>query len=154
MTFLQERVVAYVTADPNLFVAEERLLYHGTNPNDHWWVDALIVDPWAKTFYLGETTYNPKPIPLLKKLKTFTDRKSHVLQRLGRDGVPEGWDVRPWLFLRKDAVPWVVPRLPVGPSPRITYLEATAFPWQYEKIRAVGKEPGKPYGDLDPKFQE
>jgi hypothetical protein len=152
MAFLQERVIEYVTADPNLFLAEERLLFHGAAPNDHWWIDAMIVDPWAQMIYLGETTYNPRP-PLLKKLKVFAERKSQVLQRIGRTGAPAGWDVRPWLFLRRDAVAWVVQRLPEGPPPKITYLEATAFPWMYEKLRAVGKEPDKPYSELDLKYQ-
>ena len=151
--FLQERVVEYITADPSLFVAEERLLVYGKGAKDHWWVDALIVDIWAETFYLGETTYNLRPSSLLQKLAVFTARKSEVLAGIGRKGAPQGWSVRPWLFLRRDAVPWVIERLPPEASPRITYLEATAFPWLYEKIRKEGGEPDKPYPDLDPKYQ-
>ena len=154
MGYLQERVIAYVTMDPCLFVAEERFLQYGPDKDkDIWWVDALIVDPWAKMFYLGEATYDLRPKRLLKKLEIFSFRKTDVLKGVGREGAPEGWDIRPWLFLRKDAVDHVKKHLPEGLHPRITYLEATAFPWNYEKDRRGGLEPERPYAGLDDRYQ-
>src|ERR1700756_74382 len=64
------------------------------------------------------------------------------------------WGIRPWLFIRQEAVPYLLPRLPAGQYPRITYLEETAFPWEYEAVRQQGKEPGKPHTDFDARFQE
>ena len=153
MAYLQEQVTAYVTADPNLFVAEERALYYDDGLDDNWWVDVLIVDPWEKIFYLGEATYDPRPRRLLKKLEVFTNKKSVVLKKIGRNGAPNGWDIRPWLFLRKDTVNYVKLKLPAGCVPRITYLEETFRPWEYEKIRKTGLEPGKPYSDLEDQYQ-
>lgn len=154
MAYLQERVVAYVTMDPNLFVAEERLLRFGPDKDkDVWWIDALIVDPWGKMFYLGEATYDLRPNRLIKKLATFAAKKTDVLAHVGRSGAPKGWDIRPWLFLRQDAVKFVTSHLPPRLFPRITKLEETAFPWEYEKIRAEGKEPKRPYPDLDSRYQ-
>jgi hypothetical protein len=92
-----------------------------TTDKDVWWVDALIVDPWQNMFYLGEATYNLKPNPLLKKLRTFAARKSEVLARLGHRGAPPGWDIRPWLFLRKDAIAYVIKKLPAGLHPRLPF---------------------------------
>lgn len=141
MAYLQERVIAYVTMDPCLFVAEERLLIYGPDKNkDYWYVDVLIVDPWNKLFYLGEVTYDQRPNRLIKKLEILHSRKVDVLRGIGRDGAPHGWDVRPWLFLRKDAVDYVKQRLPADLHPRLTHLEATASPWEYEKLRMEGKE--------------
>lgn len=154
MAYLQERVVAYVTMDPCLFVAEERLLQYGPNKDkDVWWIDALIADPWSKMFYLGEATYDLRPNRLIKKLEIFAKRKSDVLANLGRTGAPDGWDIRPWLFLRKDAIEFVTRRLPSGLYPRITRLEATAFPWTYEDIRRKGQEPERPYDGLANQYQ-
>ena len=38
--------------------------------------------------------------------------------------------------------------------PKITHLEDTAFPWEYEKARRDHKEHRKPYVDLDVRYQE
>jgi hypothetical protein len=153
MAYLQEQVTAYIIADPNLFVAEERALYYGEGLDDNWWIDVLIVDPWEKKFYLGEATYDPKPRRLLDKLAKFANQKTEVLKKIGRNGAPDGWDIRPWLFLREDTVQYVISRLPAGSVPRITYLEQTFRPWEYEKIKRTGSEPGKPYAGLESQFQ-
>ena len=156
MAYLHERVIAYVTMDPRLFVAEERSLQHGENPNkDLWWIDVQIADPWDKIFYLGEATYDPRPNRLMEKLHVFVEREVEILKRLGRagDGVPKYWKVRPWLFIREAARDYVVKNIPQGLAPRITYLEETAFPWKYEKLRKLGQEPGRPYPELDVKYQ-
>lgn len=154
MAYLQERMTHYLTSDPHLFVAEERMLRYGHDPNkDIWWIDALAVDPWRKTFFLGEATYNPKPAPLMKKINHFYQIKGEVVSRLCLGGLSSGWSVRPWLFIRQQAVPFVLSRLPGECFPKITYLEETAFPWVYEALRREGKEPKKPYPDLDERFQ-
>jgi hypothetical protein len=118
------------------------------------WIDALAVNPWEKTFYLGEVTYNPKPTPLARKVNLFYERKPEVIKQLSLEGLSDGWAVRPWLFIRQEAVPYLLPRLPAGQYPRITYLEETAFPWKYEAVRKQGKEPGKPHGDFDQRLQD
>jgi hypothetical protein len=72
MAYLQERMVHYLTCDPHLFVAEERMLQYGPDPSkDIWWIDALVADPWRKTFFLGEATYNLRPAPLVRKVNSF-----------------------------------------------------------------------------------
>jgi hypothetical protein len=92
----------YLTCDPHLFTAEERMVRHGPHPDkDIWWVDALVVDPWQKTFWLGEATYNPKPTPLVRKVWRFYERKDEVMKQLALEGLTEGWSVRPWLFNRR-----------------------------------------------------
>ena len=154
MAYLQERMTHYLTCDPHLFVAEERMLQYGPDRNkDIWWIDALVVDPWTKTFFLGETTYNPKPAPLMRKIVQFYQLKNEVMTRLSLGGLSSGWDVRPWIFVRRDAIPFVLAKMPVGCHPRITHLEETAFPWVYEPLRRDGKEPNKPYANLDEQYQ-
>jgi hypothetical protein len=155
MAYLQERMAHYLTCDPHLFIAEERMVRHGPHPDkDVWYIDALAVNPWEKTFYLGEATYSAKPAALVRKVNLFYERKAEVIKQLSLEGLSEGWAVRPWLFIRRDAVPFVVPKVPAGHHPRITYLEETAFPWKYEAVRQQGKEPGKPHGDFDQRFQD
>jgi hypothetical protein len=155
MAYLQERMAHYLTCDPHLFIAEERMVRHGPHPDkDVWWIDALVVDPWQKTFFLGEATYNRSPTPLMRKVNHFYERKGEVMKRLSLEGLPEGWDVRPWLFIRQVAAPYVRARIPSGCYPKITYLEYTAFPWEYEALRREGKEPHRPYADLDERYQD
>lgn len=154
MAYLQERMTHYLTADPHLFVSEERRIQYGPNPDkDVWWIDALTTDPWKQTFYLGESTYNPSPTPLVRKIVRFYEIKSDVLANLSPNGTPQGWDVRPWLFVRREVVPFVLKRIPSGCYPKITHIEETAFPWVYEPIRRLGKEPNKFYADLDERYQ-
>ncbi|WP_137043551.1 hypothetical protein [Pseudolabrys sp. FHR47] len=154
MAYLQEQVLSYVLADPTLFVAEERSLHFGDGLDDNWWIDLLIVDPWQKIFFLGEVTYDPRPRRLVEKLKKFSLTKPVVLTKLGRSGAPEGWDIRPWLFIREETLGYILQRLPEECKPRITFLEQTLEPWKYEKIRKEGKEPGRPYPNLSLEYQE
>jgi hypothetical protein len=48
MAHFQERMVHYLTCDPRLFVAEERVLRYGKD--DFWYIDAFVVSPWERTF--------------------------------------------------------------------------------------------------------
>lgn len=144
----------YLTTDPHLFVAEERMLQYGSDANQKvWYIDAVAVDPWQKTFFLAEATYNPSPAPLMRKIKLFYEVKNEVMTRLSLEGLATGWDVRPWLFVRREAIPFVKLKLPDDCFPKITHLEETAFPWIYEAVRRNGKEPNKPYPDLDERYQ-
>src|ERR1700751_4022539 len=112
----------YLTCEPHRFIAEERMVRHGPHRDkDVWWIDALAVNPWEKTFYLGEATYNAKPAALVRKVKLFYERNAEVIKQLSLEGLSDGWVVRPWLFIRRDAVPYRLPRLPAGECPRITY---------------------------------
>src|ERR1700736_6206311 len=46
-----------------------RAFEFGDNENKHlWYIDALVVSPWERTFYPAEATYDLKPNRLLKKL--------------------------------------------------------------------------------------
>ena len=142
------------TDSPHLFIAGERMVRHGPHPDkDIWYIDALVVDPWQKTFFLGEATYNPRPTPLVRKVNRFYERKDEVIKQLSLEGLSDGWSVQPWLFIRREAVPFVLPRLPAGCFPKITHLEDTAHPWEYESKRREGIEYKKPYPGLDEKYQ-
>jgi hypothetical protein len=155
MAYLQERLAHYLTCDPHLFIAKKRELRYGDDTKkDVWSICALAVDPWKKTFFLGEATYNAKPSPLLRKVKKFYGIESEVIKLLALEGLPNGWNARPWLFIRKAAISFVLQRLPVGCYPKITRIEDTARPWLYESFRRIGAEPGKPYADLDKRFQD
>jgi hypothetical protein len=76
-----------------------------------------------------------------------------VTSKLSLEGLPDGWTVRPWLFIRREAVAFLLSRLPEGSYPKITHLEETAYPWLYESKRRDGKEPSKPYCNLDERYQ-
>jgi hypothetical protein len=156
MAYFQERMVHYLTCDPRLFVAEERILQYGKDKNkDFWYIDAFVVSPWERTFYLGEATYNLKPTPLLKKLHVFAERYDEVMKLLVPESEHDKWVVRPWLFLRKRVVADVIKHLPANLTPRISCLEVAAFRWKYEKLRQSGKEPKVPRGvDIPARFRE
>jgi hypothetical protein len=153
VAYLQERMVHYLICDPHLFIAEERRVQYGPDRDrDVWWIDALIADPWKKTFYLGEATYNLKPSPLAKKVARFYEIQEEVVGALSLEGL-EGWSVRPWLFIRKDAVAFLLSRIPSECFPKITNLEETAYPWIYEAKRRKGEEPNKLYPGVDERYQ-
>jgi hypothetical protein len=155
MAYLQERVVHYLTCDPHIFAQEERRVQYGPDADkDVWWIDALVVDPWQKTFFLGEATYNLKPSPLARKITRFYDIMDTVIRCLSLEGLQDGWNVRPWLFVRRESVSFLLSHLPKDVYPKITHLEDTAFPWEYESKRRTGQEPGKPYPHLDTRYQE
>jgi hypothetical protein len=57
MACFQKWMVHYLTSDPRLSVAEERVLRYGKDTNKgFWYIDAFVVSPWDRTFYLGEAT--------------------------------------------------------------------------------------------------
>jgi len=155
MAYLQERVAHYLACDPHVFVAEERQLQYGPDPEkDLWYIDALAADLWQRTLFIGEATYDLRPARLIRKLLHFYQNKSEVVKWLSLKVLPPEWEVRPWIFIRKDAMKYVTGRMPDGCDPRITYLENTAFPWEYETCRRAGKEPERPYEGLNERFQK
>jgi hypothetical protein len=142
--FYQGVVVDYLRADRAVFVNTECCiqLNEGLNPDTtgpHWYCDAVAVDFLHSEVFLCEVSYAEKLAALTKRLKEWSQNWSGVLKALERDcKVPEGWRVRPWLFIPTHLVDGLVSNLktmtaadgsPVFAA-RITPLEKVQ-PWLY-----------------------
>ena len=155
ITHHQEIVVQYLVADPRLFVSEEYLIQWGDEKGQSVWVDAVAVNLAERFVYLVEITGDPNAREIIKKLNlTYHDHISAVrASMLGGIGLPSDWQIRPWIFIRREAVSKVVCKLRTGVTPKITYLDTTPWEWEYRKVRRTGAEPGKPYSDLEHRYQ-
>ena len=155
ITHHQEIVVQYLTADPRIFVSEEYLVEWGTGKGQSIWVDVIAVNLTEEVVYLVEVTTDPAARQIVQKLnKTYSQLLSTVrASLLGGIGLPQNWQIRPWIFIRREAVPKVLNKLEAPVYPKVTYLNTTAWEWEYGKARRRGEEPGKPYEDLDIKYQ-
>jgi hypothetical protein len=105
LNYYESVVVDYLRADRSLFVNTECCiqLNPGDNPDtsgSHWYCDALAVDFELQHVFLCESTYSAKPDTLLHRLSGWNANWNGVRDALVRDScLPEGWEVRPWLFV-------------------------------------------------------
>ena len=92
---------------------------------------------------------------VVKKLNhTYSEKLLTVRQSmLGGLGLSDEWNLRPWVFVRREAAQRILANIGPGIIPKITYLDTTAWEWEYGVKRWQGGEPGKPYDDLDLKYQ-
>ena len=145
MDYFQGVVTEYLRADRAMFVNTECLIQ--LNPADtpakgtHWYCDAVAANFRETTLYLCEVTYSTTLYSLLGRLQTWSTNWRALRAALVRDcGVPEAWQVKPWLFVPEARMARLTNKLVmltnVGsadgnmPAPRITYLESVV-PWKY-----------------------
>ncbi len=156
ISYHQEIVVQYLSSDPRLFISEEYYVGWGKEAKgEHIWVDVVAVDICNKEVFLVEITSDPYARQIIKKLNlTYSTMLPTVrTAMLGGLGLPDDWSIRPWIFVRREAVSKILDKIDSHLVPKITHLEMTAWEWEYKPLRREGAEPGKPYPDLDPKYQ-
>jgi hypothetical protein len=102
--------------------------------------ERIAVSLKAINLTLGDVVCE-RPRRLIEKMRVFDMRRAEVRAGIGRDGAPDGWEVRPWLFLRQEAFRYMQQKLSANLHARMTALEATAYPWTYEPARKNGEEP-------------
>lgn len=144
MDYYQGVVVDYLRADRAVFVNTECCIQLNANPNPdnsgpHWYCDAVAADFRRCEVFLCEISYAEKLASLTKRLKEWSLNWPGVVKALERDcKVPEGWHVRPWLFVPTKSIASLVGNLktmttadgsPVFAA-RITPLEKVQ-PWFY-----------------------
>jgi hypothetical protein len=134
-------VLDYLRANKATFVNAQFCiqLNPGSNPDTsgpHWYCDAVAINFKNKSVHLCEITYASPPASLVKRLGAWSGSWPAVCEALRRDsGIPEGWHVQPWLFVRRDIEARILAflaGLPISsmPPPRITHLE-DVLPWHY-----------------------
>jgi hypothetical protein len=142
--YFQGVVAEFLRANRSTFVNTECLIQ--LDPGDaplkgaHWYCDAVAVSLAEKHVYLCEVTYSTTLYSLLHRLSSWATNWPGVLTALRRDcGVPENWNVCPWVFIPRDREP--ILRRKVGtlvpvaqgtamPTPKVTSLE-DVVPWKY-----------------------
>lgn len=144
MDFYQGIVIDYLRADRAVFVNAECCiqLNEGPNPDNSgrlWYCDAVAVDFQHSEVLLCGIPYAEKLASLAKRLKEWSQNWQGVQRALERDcKVPEGWRVRPWLFIPTRSIDSLVNNLKALTSAdgspvfavRITPLEKVQ-PWLY-----------------------
>jgi len=142
MDYYQGAVLDYLRMDRTIFVNPECCiqLKQGKMPGkgEHWFCDAVVIDLSVPSVFLCEVSYAAGLGTLVHRLKAWSQHWNEVKYALQRDCmVPEGWAVRPWLFVPENAVEKLVAKVnqmtdengsPVF-RPRITTLESIQ-PWQ------------------------
>jgi len=140
MDYYQGVVVEYRRANRSVFVNTEFCLQLNAagNPDSsgpHWYCDVLAVNLSEPAAYLCESSYSRSLGPMLKRLAAWDEHWPAVRHALKRDAhIPDGWPVRPWLFIPELCVNTLVTGLQktgLAQTPRITTLEAVA-PWLYK----------------------
>ena len=144
MDFYQNVVVDYLRADRSVFVNTECCiqLNQSHNPDKsgpHWYCDAVAVDFQRSEVFLCEVSYADQLAALKKRLEDWNHHWSGVIEALERDShIPQGWQVRVWLFVPAKLIPKLVSILkkfdnvdgPFQWKARITPLERVQ-PWLY-----------------------
>lgn len=155
MNYYENVVMDYLRADRTLFINTECCiqLNEGDNPDTsglHWYCDAVAIDFRASTVFLCEVSYSLTLADLFKRLKGWFANWDAIRVALVRDSkVPQGWPIRPWLFVPEQRVGLLVRRLKQLSDeveqvavPVITTLEMVQ-PWNYRSWNRVG-EAAKP----------
>ncbi len=159
MDYFEGVVIEYLRADRALFLNTQYCIQvnKGKNPDTsgpHWYCDAVAIDFRSRSIFLCEITFANPPASLKERLSGWNDHWVGVHQALVRDSkLPEDWTVRPWLFIREDAIPKVIKDLEnlkamtqgkvMFPVPKITPLEMT-MPWEYTSWDRQGEKPKPP----------
>ncbi len=163
MDFYQGVVLEYLRADRAIFINTECCiqLSPASNPDTsgpHWYCDAVACDFRSQTVFLCEVSYSKSLAVLIKRLSQWHKHWPGVCAAVQRDcHVPKEWRVRPWLFVPKESLGRLVPKLEeLGTvqgerpfRPRITPLEMVQ-PWRYrswdhrDQDHAEEKPPGIP----------
>jgi hypothetical protein len=144
LDFYQGVVLDYLRADRAIFVNTECCIQLIKNPNPdksgpHWYCDAVAVELLKREVFLCEISYAKGLVSLTKRLKEWSQHWPKVRTALERDcEIPEGWSVRPWLFVPTKSIGAIVHTLELikgaDDAPffkaRITPLEKVQ-PWLY-----------------------
>lgn len=145
MDFYQGVVLDYLRADRAVFINTECCIQLNESPNPdksgpHWYCDAVAIDFRHSTAFLCEISYADKLSYLIKRLREWSQHWQEVRTALERDcKIPDGWTVRPWLFIPEKSMKGLVGNLeqmkgadgnPVF-KVRITPLEKVQ-PWLYQ----------------------
>jgi hypothetical protein len=144
-------MVHYLRSDREIFVNSECCiqLNQGNNPDTsgpHWYCDAFAIDLRAKAAFLCEISYSKGLPSLTRRLKEWHASWELLCLALARDSfLPNGWPVRPWLFVPEHLVPLLLRRIAEIRGreaaqfiPRITTLEMTQ-PWHFQSWNRVGE---------------
>ena len=155
INYCQEIVTQYISHDLAIFISEEYWVeVEVDGRKTGYWIDILAADILQNELYLVEVSYTEKPAKLAHKVGEFYARMPIIRRALiNGKGIGDQWSIRPWVFIRKQSVPYFLSKLGGNFQPKITYLEFTPFPWIYENVRRQSLEPGKPYPDLPPEYQ-
>lgn len=137
MDYFQGVVGEYLRANRATFVNPEFCLMLDAGVKSppkgrSWYVDLLAVCFPDTTAYLCEVTYDKAAGAMIKRLTAWSLHWPTLVNAVRRDGgVPDSWNVRPWLFVPEVGIANLVSKLPALPiTPRITPLEMTQ-PWNY-----------------------
>lgn len=164
MDYYEGVVLHYLRADRAIFVNSECCVQVNAAENPdmsgpHWYCDAAAVDFRQQTVFLCEISYSVGLSTLAKRLMAWQAHWDDIRVALVRDSfLPQGWPVRPWLFVPEALIPLLLRRLeqagagaPPRFTPRITPLEMTQ-PWRFRSWNRVG-EAAKP-DSIPPSMQK
>ena len=144
MDYFQGVVTEYLRAKRSVFLNPECLLSLDEGKQlkgRHWYCDVVAVDFKEQSVSLCEITYSTTAQSLLGRLCAWREHWPELVHAVRRDcGVPEGWTVRPWIFLPEKYETKFSERYALlcgsqksksaMPEPRVTHLESTV-PWKY-----------------------
>ena len=139
MDYFQGVVTEYLRADRRLFVNTEYCIQikdvHNPGKGEHWYCDALALEPGNQTVYLCEISYSKTLQSLQARLGAWHEHWMEIQTGIIRDScLPDGsqWKFRAWLFTPADRFPtlkhWLGKHAAL--HPRVTDLE-TVLPWKY-----------------------
>jgi len=143
MSYYEGVVLEYLRRDRALFANPEYCVQiePGRVPpkGTHWYCDVVTVDFSSKTIFLCEISYSKTQGALVKRLGSWSDNWGAVCKAVNRDSMlPEGWQVRPWLFVPDERLGILIRGLEqIGGTnfkPRITTLDMIQ-PWKCEEYR-------------------
>ncbi len=157
MDFYQGVVIDYLRADRAIFVNTECCIQLNDNPDPdmsgpHWYCDAVAVDFCSHEVFLCEISFEESLAKLKKRLKEWGEHWPGVCRALERDcKIPEGFCVRPWLFIPTKPIDRIVGSLEMMKDAdgvplfktRITPLEKVQ-PWLYHSWNHRDCETDKP----------
>lgn len=156
MDFYQGQVLDYLRADRAVFINTQCCIQLNEDPNPdksgpHWYCDAVAVDFRNSQVFLCEISYAERLSYLVKRLRVWSQNWQEVCCALTRDcKIPDGWPVRPWLFMPTKSIEWIVGNFeqmhgadgtPVF-KVRITPLEKVQ-PWLYRSWNHQDSETDK-----------
>jgi hypothetical protein len=116
--FGQNAVVNYLRANRSIYTNTEYCLSldHGKMLSKRYWhSDVLVVAFHVKTIFLTEISFAKPPSLLMKRLQKWHNHWGEIPTLIIEDAKMDlpfpPWQVRPWIFVPKNQVPYIQKRL-------------------------------------------